>query len=160
VIIPRFGGFVDLLPTLFLTDQHGKAGNAPKEFYRRLRDERPRLAEIAESASREAGTVSFEWEPFAILAYEALVESLIRSMRPDERSKRAQRLRVRLLTECGLSEVEAEARLAGMPVLPPWQGLQQTWDEMFMIDIDPANRNRFGLDLRTIVDRITSDRSQ
>jgi hypothetical protein len=131
-----------------------------KEFYRRWLDEKPRLTKIAESASREAATVSFEWEPFAILAYDALVESLIRSMRPGERSKRAQRVRQRLLKECGLSEVEAEARLAGMPVLPPWQGLQQTWDEMFMIDIEPANRDRFGLDLRTIVDRMTSDESQ
>lgn len=127
-----------------------------KEFYRRWLDEKPRLAEIAESASREAGTVSFEWEPFAVLAYDALIESLIRSMRPDERFKRTQRLRERLLKEYGLAESEVEARMTGMPALLPWQSLQQIWDEMFMIDIEPANRNRFGLDLRIIVDRITS----
>lgn len=127
-----------------------------KEFYRRWLDEKPRLAEITESASREAGTVSFEWEPFAVIAYDALVGSLIRSMRPDERFKRTQRVRERLLKECGLSESEVEARMAAMPTLPPWQGLQQIWDEMFMIDIEPTNQNRFGLDLRTIVDRITS----
>lgn len=125
-----------------------------KEFYRRWLDEKPRLAEIAESASREAGTVSFEWVPFAVLAYDALVEFLIRSTRPDERFERKQRVRERLLKECGLSESAVEAQMAGMQALPPWQDLQQTWDEMFMIDIEPTNRNRFGLDMKTIVERV------
>ena len=127
-----------------------------KEFYRRWLDEKSRLAEIAESASREAGTVKFEWEPFAVLAYDALVESLVRSMRPEERFKSMQKIRQRLLNECGLSESEVDARMTGILALPSWQALQQTWDEMFMIDIDPTNRHRFGLDLRTIVDGLTS----
>jgi hypothetical protein len=131
-----------------------------KEFYRRWLDEKPRLSDIAESASREAGTVSFEWEPFAILAYDALVECLVRSMRPAERLKRRERVRQRMLSETSLPETEVEARLAVMPPLPPWEGLQQTWDEMFMIDLDPTNGERFGLDLRTIVDRITAGRIQ
>lgn len=126
-----------------------------KEFYRCWLDENPRLAEIAESASREAGTVTFEWEPFAILAYDAFVESLIKSMRPVERRKRMERLRRRMLSESGLPNSAIDKRLATMPPLPPWEGLQQAWNEMFMIDLYPTNQERFGLDLRTIVNSIT-----
>ncbi len=131
-----------------------------KEFYRRWVDEKPRLADIAESASREAGTISFEWEPFAIIAYDALVECLMKSIRPAERLERMERIRKRMLMETSLSASEIEARLALMPTLPPWEGLQQTWDEMFMIDVYPRNRERFGLDLRTIVDQITASSGQ
>lgn len=131
-----------------------------KEFYRRWLDEKPRLTDIAESASREAGTVTFEWEPFAILAYDALVECLVKSMRPAERLKRTENIRHRMLTETDLPETEVEARLAIMPPLPPWEWLQQTWDEMFMIDRDPTNAARFGLDLRTIVARINAAHMQ
>lgn len=127
-----------------------------KEFYRRVMDEKPRLSDIAESASHEAGSVTFEWEPFAILAYEALVESLVKSVRPAERVKRVQRMREQMLTEARLSNEEIEARLSAIPYLPPWQDLQQIWDELFMIDIEPENRRRFGLDLRAIVERISS----
>lgn len=129
-----------------------------KEFYRRWLDENPRLADIAESASREAGTVAFEWEPFAIMAYDALIEWLIKLMRPAERLERTGRIRQRMLAESRLSASEVEAQLALMPHLPPWEGLQQTWDEMFMIDLDPRNQERFGLDLRTIVHRISASR--
>ena len=129
-----------------------------KEFYRRWLDENPRLTDIAESASREAGAIAFEWEPFAILAYDAFVECLMKSMRPTERLERTERIRQRMLAETRLSASEVEARLALMPPLPPWEGLQQSWDEMFMIDLYPRNRERFGLDLRTIVDRISASR--
>ena len=81
-------------------------------------------------------------------------------MCPEERLKRTQKIRERMLKESGLPETGVEALLAGMQPLPPWQDLQQTWNEMFMIDIEPENRKRFGLDLRTIVDRITSCGSQ
>ena len=131
-----------------------------KEFYRRWLDENPRLVDIAESASREAGTISFIWEPFAILAYDALVECLMKSIRPAERLERKERIRQRMLAETSLSASEIEARLALMPILPPWEELQQTWDEMFMIDLDPRNRERFGLDLRIIVNRITASSDQ
>ena len=50
--------------------------SATKEFYRRWMDDDPKLDEIAISASRAAGTVSFEWEPFAVLAYDAFSEEL------------------------------------------------------------------------------------
>lgn len=54
-----------------------------KEFYRRWMDENPKLLEIAASASQQAGPVIFEVEPFAMLAYEAMVGQLIVSMRPN-----------------------------------------------------------------------------
>lgn len=99
-----------------------------KEFYRRWQDKNASLAEIAESASREAGTVAFEWEPFALIAYDALVERLVMCCR------------------------RAEGRLNA---LPPASALQQVWDEMFMIDLYPNNRERFGLDMRAITEFIT-----
>jgi hypothetical protein len=124
-----------------------------KEFYRRWLDEDPRLAGIAASASHQAGTVAFECEPFAILAYEALVESLIKSIRPAERLRRTESPRQRMLAETGLSASEIEDRLG---LLPPWEVVQQMWDQMFMIDLYPSNRERFSLDLRTIVECITA----
>ncbi|MCI5179190.1 MAG: hypothetical protein D3911_07695 [Candidatus Electrothrix sp. AW3_4] len=39
-----------------------------KEFYRRWMDNEPRLSEIADSASRESGSVYFDWEPYILLA--------------------------------------------------------------------------------------------
>jgi hypothetical protein len=126
-----------------------------KEFYRRWLDEHPRLGHIAASASREAGTVAFEWEPFTILAYEALIESLIKSIRPSEQLRRTERVRQRLLAETRLSSLEIESRLAQLPPVAPWVELQQLWDQMFMIDLYPNNRERFGVDMRAIVDLIT-----
>jgi hypothetical protein len=126
-----------------------------KEFYRRWLDENPRLADIAASASREAGTVAFEWEPFAVLAYEALVECLIKSIRPAERLRRTERGRQRMLAETGLSAPEIESRLAQLPPICSWVGLQQIWDQMFMIDLYPNNRERFGVDMKAIVELIT-----
>lgn len=126
-----------------------------KEFYRRWLDENPRLADIAASASREAGTVAFVWEPFAILVYEALVELLIKSARPAERLRSTEKVRQRLLAETGLSAPEIESRLAQLPPVGSWFGLQQIWDQMFMIDLYPSNRERFGVDMKAIVELIT-----
>ena len=64
-----------------------------KELYRRFMDKNPELTCIAESASREMRTSNFEIEPFAMLAYEALVEQLVRETRPDEHQACLERLR-------------------------------------------------------------------
>lgn len=128
-----------------------------KEFYRRWMDVNPRLSDIAASASREAGTVSFEWEPFSILAYEALVESFIKSIRPAERLGRTERVRQRMLAESGLTALEIESRLALLPPIGPWVEWQLIWDQMFMIDLYPNNRERFGLDVKTIMERIAGN---
>lgn len=126
-----------------------------KEFYRRLiQDKNPRLMDMAESASREAGTIHFIPEPFTTLFYEATVASLIKSMRPVERLARMNRLRHRMLLETELSPSEIEDRLVQLPPLPNWTELQHVWDQMFMIDLYPMNRERFGVDMKGIVERI------
>lgn len=124
-----------------------------KEFYRRWQDKSPRLHEIAESASQEAGTVDFVVEPFVALTYEAFVEELIVSMRPEATSISVDRIRQTMLSTNGGSTDDIESRLAQLPrVLPDlWQ---QIWDEMFMIDLYPENRERFGLDMRALVNLV------
>ncbi len=126
-----------------------------KEFYRRLmHDENPRLLDMVESASRETGIVSFIPEPFATLFYEATVEYLVKSMRPTEREEHTKRLRHRMVSETDLSPSEIENRLAQLPAIPNWTELQHVWDKMFMIDLYPINRERFGIDMKEIVERI------
>lgn len=125
-----------------------------KEFYRRWLDEKPSLTDIAASASRETGTANFEWEPFATLCHEALVESLVKSIRPTEQLTRMEKFRQRMHAETKLSASEVENRLAEMPRVAPWADLQRIWDEMFMIDLYPRNRESFGIDMREIVERI------
>jgi len=101
---------------------------ATKEFYRRWMDDgNPNLGEITTCASREAGTASFAMEPFAVLAHEVLAEYLIISMREDQKRKQVNRYFI-----------------------------QKTWDEMFMIDVYPENRERFGVNWDEIVDMIGS----
>ena len=100
-----------------------------KEFYRRFQDKNAGLRRIVESASQQAGRTTFEPEPFAALFYEAFVEGIIISMRSNE--------------------------MQLMQVLPTIS--QRIWDEMFMIDLYPENRARFGLDIRPIVDQIARE---
>lgn len=130
-----------------------------KEFYRRWQDESPRLHEVAVSASRESGTVDFVVEPFVALAYEAFVEELIVSMRPNATSFRVDRVRQIMLSVNEGSAVNMESRLAQLPRMLPnlWQ---QIWDRMFMIDLFPENRERFGLDMRAIVNLVAGKTSQ
>ena len=125
-----------------------------KEFYRRFKDENPRLTFIAESASREMRTADFEIEPFATLAYETFVEQLVRDIRPAERRARLERLRQRMHQETSFSAEEIERRLAELPELLPSDQLQQIWDYMFMIDLEPKNEERFGLNWKEIAGRI------
>lgn len=133
----------------------GNLLSGAKEFYRRWMDENPKLGDIASSASQEAGTVAFEWEPFAILAYEALVETVIKSARPAERLRQKERIRKRLV-ETGLPSSEIEHRFAQSKP-DSWKVLQQIWDQLFMIDLYPGNQKRFGIDMKAIVARITAN---
>lgn len=123
-----------------------------KEFYRRWLDDKPHLTDITASASRETGTANFEWESFAGLAYETLVEHLVKSVRPTEHRSWVERIRHRMLTETALSAAEIENRLPQH--MRPWPRFQTLWDQMFMIDLYPKNRERFDLDIREIVERI------
>ncbi len=129
-----------------------------KEFYRRCSDTNPALADIVESASREMGTVHFKYEPFATFCYEAMIGNLVKSIRPSEQLARIYKRKQRLLTETELSPSEIDFRLIQFPLIDPWENLQKIWDEMFMIDIDPGNKQRFGLNMKTIVERLDEAR--
>jgi hypothetical protein len=128
--------------------------SAATAFYKRWAGTNPNLQDIAAGASQVARTVTFEVEPFALLFYEALVEWLIVSLRPSERSRRAQEVRERLLAEGSLSVSEMDRRVASIAPARSWTKLQRVWDEMFMIDLHPQNRERFGLDMKAVVEQI------
>jgi len=125
-----------------------------KEFYRRWQDTYPRLSAVAENASRETQPITFKWEPFAILAYDALIEWLIVPTRPAEHLRHKERVRQRILAENRFPSSETESRLAEVPPLPLWVELQQVWDQLFMIDLYPENRERFAVDMRLIVESV------
>jgi hypothetical protein len=118
-----------------------------KEFYRRWQDENARFDDVLQSASREAGTVNFEGEPFASLAYDAMVEELVVSTRPNEIRLRAERIQ-RLLP---LADPGSDVTLLRRALPDHWQ---QVWNEMFMIDLCPDNQSRFGLDMCALVDLV------
>lgn len=126
-----------------------------KELYRRLMDHDTSITAMVESASREAATVNFEWEPFVILAYESLIKFLIGLSRPDQQRERLERCRAGMPELGTWSAAEIRARLASLPPFPRWQDLQRMWDHMFMMDVEPSNQERFGLDLKTIVESVT-----
>lgn len=129
-----------------------------KEFYRRWSDMNTTLADIAVSASREAGTTNFEWESFGTLCYEAMVEALVKSTRPIERRRTINKLRQRMLKETEFTISEIDDRLSNLPLISPWNELQKEWDQMFMIDIYPGNKERFNLDMKKVVEHIENMR--
>ena len=52
---------------------------------------------------------------------------------------------------------EIESRLSLLPPIGPWAEWQLIWDQMFVIDLYPKNRERFGLDVKTIMERIAGN---
>lgn len=112
------------------------------------------LTEIAESASREMDEVHFEPESFAPLCFEAIVADLVQRTRPSERQRLIEKLRKRALAETELTSEQIESRLAKLPLLPLWEEVQQVWDQMFMMDIWPENKERFSIDVKDIIERI------
>jgi len=121
-----------------------------KEFYRRYRDPDPRLIEVVANASNEAGAVGFELEPFAVLAFEAMAQVLIVSLRHDERSRRAEKLRRRMQATQQLANSEIERQLSILPVIPSAADLQLQWNRLFMIDLWPENHEKFGVDMALV----------
>lgn len=115
-----------------------------KELYRRWMDENPRLAEVTENASREAGMAAFEFEPFATLAYEANVKMIIKRRRQGAFGKHSTANRV------DHGEIRS-------PNTASWQAIQQIWNTMFMIDVEPNNEVRFGVDWKDIIERMAGD---
>jgi hypothetical protein len=117
-------------------------------------DDCPNLTEIVESASRETGTAAFKFEPFVMLAHEAVVEMLVEMRRPSVLLDRIEKIRQRMILETDLSADEIEQRLTSIPLLDPWEAVQKIWETMFMIDLEPRNKERFGVDWKTIADKI------
>jgi hypothetical protein len=149
---PRAPAVALVGPTGRITE--GDLLRGTKEFYRRWCDEDPRLADVVESASTEAGRVGFDMEPFAILAFEAMAEALIVSLRPDERSRRAELCRQRMRALQEFSDTEIEHRLSLLPAVPTAVDLQAEWDRLFMIDLWPENREQFGVDMTLLLENL------
>ena len=108
----------------------GRLLEAMKEFYRCLIGGRRSLDEMVDSASRESAPVALVVQPFMELAYESLVEALFFAARP---------IAARPL------------HLATEQLLTKGPAVQGDWDFMFMADRDPANADRFGLDVGALL---------
>ncbi|MBW2031307.1 MAG: hypothetical protein JRH06_15575 [Deltaproteobacteria bacterium] len=117
-----------------------------KEFYKLWMAGNSSFSDIAANATGKAGEVSFAWEPFAVLAYDAMAKQVIISMRPDEQLKQVNRFRQRMAEENRFSAEEIENRLSLITPSLQVNVIQRLWDEMFMIDLYPENRERFGVD--------------
>lgn len=132
----------------------GRLFAGTKEFYRRWMDKDPNLTDIVNSASRETGSVSFDWEPFAVLAFDALAEHLIISMREDQ--QHMQKCRIRQLmhnnTNWSAQEIENKLSLISPTFRKPL--IQKIWDDMFMIDLYPENKQRFSVNWSNVIDLI------
>jgi hypothetical protein len=50
-----------------------------------------------------------------------------------------------------MSATEIERRLALLPQTISGDEIQRLWDKMFMIDLYPENRERFGVDMNEVV---------
>ena len=83
--------------------------------------------------------VLFEFEPFAALCYESLIDFVVD--------------RFRLAKDLKASAGIAEA----VNALPDWKHLQGMWDHMFFMDRFPVNRERFGLDCQALVDEFIAE---
>jgi len=132
----------------------GRLFEGTKELYRRWMDKAPNLTDIVNSASRETGSAAFDWEPFPILAYDALAEHLIVSMRKDQQHMQKCRIRRLMLNNTSGSAKEIENKLSLLS--PSFQKLliQKMWDKMFMIDLYPENEQRFGVNWSDVTDMI------
>lgn len=117
-----------------------------KEFYRRFGDKNPSLFEVAESASLEICGANFEIEPFAILAYEVAIELFIVGKRPAQQKAKRERIYQLMKQETPFSDLEIRKRLDNVNELPDSMIMQEIWNYMFMIDLQPNNEKRFGLD--------------
>lgn len=125
-----------------------------KEFYRCWMDDSPNLNDIVNSVSRETGSAQFDWEPFSILAYDALAANLIVSMRKNEQYMQKCRICHLMLNHTSWPAKEIKDKFP--PLSPLFQKplVQKMWDKMFMIDLFPENEHRFGVNWSDIIDMI------
>lgn len=127
-----------------------------KEFYRRLSEQSAEFDNSIINASSESGH-EFGRVPFPVLVYDGLLENLIVSMREDQRVERMNRTREQWLkaNKQEWLSPEGERRLAEA-YSPSFQANihQQRWETMFMIDIFPENRERFGVNWLSVTENI------
>lgn len=123
-----------------------------KEFYRRWIDGCRKLDDIVDNASREVEPVTFKLEPFAFLAFDAMAKWLINLARPDEQHRHIESIRRRMRDLNKFTETEIERKLSHFSPVPSGPYLQRQWDMLFMIDLCPANRERFGVDMAAVLE--------
>lgn len=124
-----------------------------KEFYRRSLDVDARLMTMAVSASRESTPVNIVWEPLVLLAYEAVLERLLLSLRPEEVRRQEDRVH-RLCTQAGAPTKEIGKRLAEWRDFAMRGDFQRTWNMLVIIDAEPENEVRFGLDMNALFEAL------
>ena len=127
---PRAPAILLIGPTHVLTAEDLLAGF--QEVYRQLKGGNASARDMVDGASRQAAGLDFEFESFARLCYQSVLDELMRRLR------RAKAL------SAGGNESEVKAQF------PKAEVIQASWDYMFMMDIVPANRERFGVDMRAI----------
>jgi len=140
-------------PAVFLAGPDGRLTGSSllagtKELYRGLMGGTPGVSAILEDASREMEPVTFEPEPFAVLAFESLAESLVVFARQEELRRRTERVRWHMQST-GVKE-HKDRTLRSVCA----DELQRRWDELFFIDRWSENRERFGVDMAKIVDMV------
>ena len=127
-----------------------------KDFYSLLSKESPEFDNSIINASRESGH-EFGRTIFPVLVYDGLLEHLIVSMREDQRGVNMNQIREQFLKANKQERLspEEERRLAEASS-PSFQANthQQRWDTMFMIDIFPENKERFGVNWLNVTEKI------
>ena len=127
-----------------------------KEFYRRLSEQSAEFDNSIIYASSESGH-EFGRTIFSVLLYEVLLENLIVSMREDQRIANMNRISEQFLKENKQYKLspEKKRRLAEI-YSPSFQAdiRRQGWDAMFMMDIFPENKKRFGVNWLNVTERI------
>lgn len=142
------GPYDDLAPKQLL--------ESTQEFFRRLSEQLAEFDDSIINASSESGC-KFGRTIFPVLVYDGLLEQLIVSMREDQRVANMNRIREQFLKTNKQESLspEEERRLAEAHS-PYFQAIthQQRWDTMFMIDIFPKNKKRFGVDWLNVTKKI------
>jgi len=101
-----------------------------KEFYRCLKSNDSSIGEFVKSASEQAGSY-FEIEDFIEFAYDPIMKSYIYKLSKATNTTDKERIT---------------------------QIFQELWDKMFMIDICPENKDRFGINFHTCFEMLQKNK--
>uniref|UniRef100_UPI004057C7CC hypothetical protein n=1 Tax=Candidatus Electronema sp. TaxID=2698783 RepID=UPI004057C7CC len=130
--------------------------DSTQEFYRRLSDQPTNFDDAIVSASNEVNC-KIDRTIFPVLLYDEMLENLIVSMREDQRVARMNRTREQFLKENKKKRLSPEEkRRLAEAYSPSFQAniTQQGWDAIFMMDIFPENKKRFGVDWLNVTKKI------